>query len=186
MPVGADLCCRALHSKRGTHGDRSAPHSADRKGVRIPMIQETVSAVVALAIALRLRRQGTRRKAEAGESNQIRRSVEWGFAVVTLPLLGYLGIMRYAHGLGVPLRDRGDTDACAHADRALREPDRDHWQRHPRRRAPVSGTPSCCVHACERRASSCSLRERGERLRLGFDLSHRCRTGPSHHLGCRG
>ena len=61
-----------------------------------------LAGLVCLWIALRLRGPARSNWRRPGPWTQVKRSLRWGFAVVTVPGLAYLGVIRYMDGLGIP------------------------------------------------------------------------------------
>lgn len=66
------------------------------------MLLELVSILICLWVAVKLRQWQP-----VGEDKQTpwtlaKRSLRWGAVAVTVPMLGYFGVVRYMHGLGIP------------------------------------------------------------------------------------
>ena len=66
------------------------------------MIFELASILLCLWLAVRLRRKESGGEGEPDPWALVRRSLRWGVLLVTLPLLGYYGALRYADGQGGP------------------------------------------------------------------------------------
>lgn len=63
---------------------------------------ELASILLCLWLAVRLRRKESGGEGEPNPWALARRSLRWGVLIVTLPLLGYFGALRYADGQGGP------------------------------------------------------------------------------------
>ncbi|RKY12745.1 MAG: hypothetical protein DRP65_00045 [Planctomycetota bacterium] len=66
------------------------------------MVLEIVTLLVCLWLAIKVRR---RPGAVDGRPNPwvlAKQSLRWGIVLVTVPLLGYFGVVRFMHGAGIP------------------------------------------------------------------------------------
>ena len=66
------------------------------------MALQVLSFLICLMLAAGLRGKAGGASGGEGAWKLARRSLRWGMVVVTVPLMGYFGIERYAQGVGIP------------------------------------------------------------------------------------
>ena len=69
---------------------------------RKTMVHQIVALLFCIYLATRLRPRLGQGKGQPGPWALARRSLRWGIVLVTVPVLGYFGVMRYVNGQGIP------------------------------------------------------------------------------------